>query len=148
VRLFGDRSESSNPALVLAVAQPGVDGRFSVPVRVPDRDADDYTLFACQNCDDPELALVATASLTVQGGSPFPFLLIGLLVAGLLVTAIATTAYRHGRRVGAMRPHFEARPGPGLEADRSGDRNGALPSLRLVPHDDDLNRVDQLEVRR
>ena len=149
VRVFADRAEISDPGQALAVVEPGADGRFSVPVTVPDRDADEYTLFACQTCEDPDLALVATAALTIEGGSPVPYLLIGLLLAGVLVIAIGRTVYRHGRGVGGVQPpHFEVRPGAGLDADLSGDRAGSLPSLRLVPHDDDLTRVDELEVRR
>jgi hypothetical protein len=143
VSVFADRGDLGDPRLVLVEAAVEAPGVIAADLDLGDRDAGSYRLFACQDCGSPEGYPSAETTLTVERSAALLPWVVGAL---LLVLGGAASAARKALRpaVVAPRPWLRPCPDPDLRP-RTVTSAGALPSLRLVPHDDRMAVLDPRE---
>ena len=121
----------------------------ALPLTVPDRDPRDYTFYACQRCSDPENRSTAVSAFTIERDGLRWWDVAGgilLLVAAAAAGAGVATAWHH-RRVKLTRGHrLEPHDDPDIEVELLPLHGRPLPTVRLVPRNDEPSNQDRVEV--
>jgi hypothetical protein len=143
VSVFADRGDLGDPRLVLVEAAVEAPGVIAAEFEIGDRDAGSYRLFACQDCGSPEGYPSAETTLTVErSGALLPW----VVGAILLLLGGAASAVRKALRPAVVPPHPWLRPCPDPDLrPETVTGAGALPTVRLVPHDDRISVLDPRE---